>query len=108
MRPLTDHVTVAAPETVPYNIDLTFYTQEGGPIGAATVEKNVAAAVEAYKRWQAERMGRDLNPSYLHYLIMQTGAKRVEVRSPLFTVVADNAVAVIGETAVLNGGGERE
>lgn len=108
VRPLTDHVTVAAPETVPYNIDLTFYTQEGGPIGAATVEKNVAAAVETYKRWQAERMGRDLNPSYLHYLIMQTGAKRVEVRSPLFTVVADNAVAVIGETAVLNGGGERE
>ncbi|MBD5117631.1 MAG: baseplate J/gp47 family protein [Clostridiales bacterium] len=108
VRPLTDHVTVAAPETVLYNIDLTYYTQEGGPLGAETVEKNVAAAVAEYQRWQAAKMGRDVNPSYLQYLIMQTGAKRVEVRSPLFSVVADNAVAVIGETAVLNGGAERE
>ena len=30
VRPLTDHVTVAAPETVPYNIDVTYYTQTGG------------------------------------------------------------------------------
>lgn len=82
VRPLTDHVTVAAPETVPYNIDVTFYTQEGGPLGADTVEKNVAKAVAEYKRWQAAKMGRDVNPSYLHYLLMQTGAKRVEVRSP--------------------------
>ncbi len=108
VRPLTDHVTVAAPETVPYNIDLTFYTQEGGPLGAETVEKNVAAAVAEYQRWQAAKMGRDVNPSYLQYLIMQTGAKRVEVRSPLFSVVADNAVAVIGDKTVLNGGAERE
>lgn len=108
VRPLTDHVTVAAPETVPYNIDVTFYTQEGGPLGADTVEKNVAKAVAEYKRWQAAKMGRDVNPSYLHYLLMQTGAKRVEVRSPLFAAVADNAVAVIGDTAVLNGGAERE
>ena len=108
VRPMTDHVTVAAPETVPYNIDVTFYTQEGGPLGADTVEKNVAKAVAEYKRWQAAKMGRDVNPSYLHYLLMQTGAKRVEVRSPLFAAVADNAVAVIGDTAVLNGGAERE
>ncbi len=72
------------------------------------MEKNVAAAVEEYKRWQAAKMGRDVNPSYLHYLLMQTGAKRVEVRSPLFAAVAENAVAVIGDTAVLNGGAERE
>lgn len=108
VRPLTDHVTVAAPEKVPYNIDLTYYTQEGGPLGAEEVEKNVAAAVAEYKRWQAAKMGRDVNPSYLQYLIMQTGAKRVEVRSPLFSVVADSAVAVIGDETVLNGGAERE
>ena len=29
VRPLTDHVTVKAPETVAYNIDVTYYTQEG-------------------------------------------------------------------------------
>lgn len=108
VRPLTDYVTVSAPETVPYNIDLTYYTQAGGPLGAEAVEKNVAAAVAEYQRWQAAKMGRDVNPSYLQYLIMQTGAKRVVVRSPAFSVVADNAVAVIGDKTVLNGGAERE
>ena len=108
VRPLTDHVTVAAPETVPYNIDVTYYTQTGGAMGAEAVAQNVAAAVAEYKRWQAAKMGRDVNPSYLTALLMQTGAKRVVVRSPVFAAVAGNAVAVIGTTAVVNGGAESE
>ena len=108
VRPLTDHVTVKAPETVTYNIDVTYYTQTGGALGPEAVAQNVTAAVAEYKRWQAAKMGRDVNPSYLVSLLMQTGAKRVEVRSPAFATVADNAVAVIGTTAVVNGGGESE
>ena len=108
VRPLTDHVTVKAPETVTYNIDVTYYTQTGGALGPEAVAQNVAAAVAEYKRWQAAKMGRDVNPSYLVSLLMQTGAKRVEVRSPAFATVADNAVAVIGTTAVVNGGAESE
>ena len=38
VRPLTDHVTVAAPETVSYAIDFTYYTQEGGAVSAETVD----------------------------------------------------------------------
>ena len=108
VRPLTDHVTVKAPETVTYNIDVTYYTQTGGALGPEAVAQNVAAAVAEYKRWQAAKMGRDVNPSYLVSLLMQTGAKRVEVRSPAFATVADNAVAVIGTTEVVNGGAESE
>ena len=44
----------------------------------------------------------------IHALLMQTGVKRVEVRSPVFTTVADNAVAQIGTVSVVNGGAERE
>jgi len=108
VRPLTDHVTVAAPETVEYDIDLTYYLQEGGAQGPEAAAARVDAAVSEYKRWQASKMGRDLNPSYLIHLLMQTGIKRVEVRSPTFSAVADNAVAVAVETVVLNGGPERE
>ena len=108
VRPLTDHVTVKAPETVTYNIDVTYYTQTGGALGPEAVAQNVTAAVAEYKRWQAAKMGRDVNPSYLVSLLMQTGAKRVVVRSPVFAAVADNAVAVIGTTAVVNGGAESE
>lgn len=108
VRPLTDQVTVAAPETVPYNIDFTYYTQEGGASSADTVAANVTAAVAAFKEWQAAKMGRDVNPSQLIQLLMQAGAKRVVVRSPAYAVVADNAVAQIGTTAVVNGGAESE
>lgn len=108
VRPLTDHVTVAAPETVPYDIDFTYWTQEGGAISDDKVVENIAAAVRTFKEWQGAKMGRDVNPSYLISLLMQAGAKRVKVRSPVDTVVPDNAVAVIGETAVVNGGAENE
>lgn len=108
VRPLTDHVTVAAPETVPYDIDFTYWTQEGGTISDDKVAENIAAAVRTFKEWQGAKMGRDVNPSYLISLLMQAGAKRVKVRSPVDTVVPDNAVAVIGETAVVNGGAENE
>ena len=108
VRPLTDHVTVAAPETVPYDIDFTYWTQEGGAVSDEKVAENIAAAVRTFKEWQGAKMGRDVNPSYLISLLMQAGAKRVKVRSPVDTVVPDNAVAVIGETAVVNGGAENE
>ena len=108
VRPLTDHVTVAAPETVPYDIDFTYWTQEGGAVSDEKGAENIAAAVRTFKEWQGAKMGRDVNPSYLISLLMQAGAKRVKVRSPVDTVVPDNAVAVIGETAVVNGGAENE
>lgn len=108
VRPLTDHVSVAAPETVPYDIDFTYWTQEGGAVSDETVAENIASAVRTFKEWQGAKMGRDVNPSYLISLLMQAGAKRVKVRSPVDTVVPDNAVALIGETAVVNGGAESE
>ena len=39
---------------------------------------------------------------------MQAGAKRVKVRSPVDTIVPENAVALIEETAVVYGGTESE
>lgn len=108
VRPLTDHVTVAAPDTVPYDIDFTYWTQEGGAVSDEKVAENIAAAVRTFKEWQGAKMGRDVNPSYLISLLMQAGAKRVKVRSPVDTIVYDNAVAVIGETTVVNGGAESE
>ena len=108
VRPLTDNVQVKAPEAVSYDIDFTYYTTSGGALSDSAAAANVAAAVAAYKEWQAGKMGRDIDPSELIYRIKQTGVKRVEVRSPVFTVVADNAVAQCGETAIVNGGAESE
>lgn len=109
VRPLTDHVTVGAPEQVKYKIDFTYYTEEGGTLTVPEVEANVNAAVADFKAWQGGRMGRDVNPSRLVQMLMGTGIKRVEVRSPEYTVVPDGSVAVVeGEATMTNGGAERE
>lgn len=108
VRPLTDYVTVKAPDVVAYNIDVTYYTQAGGALSDDTISANVNAAISEFKKWQAEKMGRDVNPSYLISLLMAAGVKRVVVRSPAFATVGETAVAQIGTTTVVNGGAESE
>lgn len=108
VRPLTDKVQVLAPETIPYDIDLTYYTKADGALSDSTVSQNVAQAVLEFKRWQSEKMGRDIDPSELIYRIKQAGVKRVVVRSPAFVSVPDNAVAQIRGENVANGGAEGE
>lgn len=108
VRPLTDYVTVKAPDVVAYNIDVTYYTQAGGALSDDTISANVNAAIREFKKWQAEKMGRDVNPSYLVSLLMAAGVKRVVVRSPAFATVGETAVAQIGTTTVVNGGAESE
>ena len=70
VRPLTDHVTVGAPEQVKYKIDFTYYTEEGGTLTVPEVEANVNAAVAEFKAWQGGRIGRDVNPSRLVQMLM--------------------------------------
>lgn len=114
VRPLTDQVFVEDAETVPYNIRFTYYTQTGTDKSAAEIAENVQAAVEEYAVWQSSRLGRDINPSRLTGLLMQTGIKRVELAEPAFTALKDGSgkdvpqVAACGEVTVINGGYEDE
>ena len=66
-------------------------------------------------------MGRDINPSKLHQLLMETGIKRVEILEPEFTVLRNGQkvgpvdderdsgppqLAQIGTVTLTNGGFE--
>lgn len=104
IRPLTDKVTVSAPETVAFDIDVTFYIQQPDAASATVIAAAATQAVEEYVTWQTNKMGRDINPSYLTAKLMEAGVKRVEVRKPVFTVVDDIKVAKLGNKSVLNGG----
>ena len=106
VRPLTDMVTVSAPQEDPFEIDVTFYIERNTQASSSIIEKNTRAAVEEYIEWQTGKMGRDINPSYLVQKIMKAGAKRVEVRKPEFRVVRETHVArIVRDTMkVLNGG----
>ena len=104
IRPLTDIVTVSAPETVDFSVDATFWIAQPNRESAAAIEREVRAAVDSFIIWQTSKMGRDINPSYLTKLMMDAGAKRVEVRQPTFQSVADIAVGKLKSKSVLNGG----
>ena len=108
VRPLTDHVTVLAPSTVSYDINFTYYIPSDSPISADAIENAVATAVAEYKAWQSAVMGRDINPSKLTSLLMQTGIKRVAITSPVYAVVSSTEVAQVGSETITNGGYEDE
>lgn len=104
VRPLTDHVTVKAPEKVNYNIDIKFYVDRARATEATSVEAAVKAAVDAYRLWQKSKLGRDINPSELIWRVMSAGALRVEVTAPVFTEVSELQVAQDATVNVVNGG----
>lgn len=108
IRPLTDIVTVTAPDVITYNVDIVYYLPSGGTVSAADMEAAVQAAVDGYISWQSAKMGRDINPSELIRRVMEVGVKRVQVRSPLDSVVGKTEVAILGTRNVINGGREDE
>jgi len=115
-RPLTDHVLAGDAEVVNYDIRGTYYLQDGAALSAAEAEAAVQNAVAQYTAWQSARLGRDINPSRLIGLLMQTGIKRVELTAPVFTVLRDGSeknapapqVAVVQTVQLQNGGYENE
>lgn len=104
VRPLTDKVEVSAPETQTYNVDLTYYISSSEKASVAAIQENIAAAVTVYNNWQTEKIGRDINPSYLIQKIMEAGAKRAVVLSPTFTVLDNGTIATTGTVSVKYGG----
>lgn len=115
IRPLTDNVYVEDPDTVEYNIDVTYHISKASSASASEIEAAVNAAVEKYVSWQSTVLGRDINPSYLIQLLMEAGVKRVEVKEPEFTVLKDGSiigdvpqVAKCTKKTVTNGGYEDE
>lgn len=104
IRPLTDKVDVLAPEQMPFNIALTYYINRSDSAKASAIQSAVGTAVEEYIKWQTYTIGRDINPSELIKRIIEAGAKRVEITSPIFTTIPPGTVARIGTKTVTYGG----
>ena len=113
-RPLTDQVSVADAEVVTYNINFTYYLQNGRTKSAAEIAAAVNEAVEQYKAWQCAKLGRDITPDKLREYLYHTGIKRIELTAPVFTSLRDGSnktvpqVARVGTVTITNGGYEDE
>lgn len=111
-------------EIVPYDIQLTYYVPQRSTQSGAEIAAAVQSAVDRYIAWQHGKLGRDINPSKLYSLIMETGIKRVDLVSPVFTSLRDGnpvlradlsygpemvpQLAQIRNVRILNGGYEDE
>ena len=117
VRPLTDSVSVEDPDEVTYNIDLTYYMSTESDKSATEITDDVNTAISEYQMWQAGRLGRDINPSKLIQMLIEAGAKRAVITSPVYTHLEDGSdvlnhpvpqIAKIGTVTVVNGGYEDE
>jgi phage-related baseplate assembly protein len=104
IRPLTDQVTVAAPEVVNYNVTIEYFVDQDRSTEASAIQIAVTEAVNSYVAWQKEKLGRDINPSELIARVMGAGAKRVTVTSPAFAQVQPYQVGIAGTVDVTYGG----
>jgi len=114
VRPLTDFVSVRDPTIYDFNVDFTYYIATNSTQSASDIEAAVQLATEEYKLWQTAKLGRDINPSMLVSMLMQTGIKRVRVREPRFTHIPDGfdnrppGIARVNDVRITNGGYEDE
>jgi phage-related baseplate assembly protein len=107
-RPLTDKVTVQAPTQVSYDIALTYYIKASDGALETSIKIAVTNAITAYVLWQKSKIGRDIDPGYLQYLIYAAGAKRVVIDTPIFKQLTNTQVAAEGTITANYGGLEDE
>ena len=106
IRPLTDQLSVLKPTEQSFDIAFTYYINKTDIDKAVTIQTQVALAVAEYIKWQTSKIGRDVNPSVLTQMIIDAGAKRVEVISPVFTTIPTGNIARVNTQAVTYGGVE--
>lgn len=104
MRPMDDLVNASAPESVSYSIDFTYWINRTDTARATAIQSAVNTAVEQYVSWQ-RKIGRDINPDELTAAVKLAGAKRLEIRNPVFTPVGKKSVAGLSSPPVIEYGG---
>lgn len=104
IRPLTDNVVVQAPETKEYEVAFTYYIASSDKASVSAIQSNIEIAVALYNTWQMEKIGRDINPSYLIQKVMSSGAKRIEVTSPSYAKLDETTIAKLGAVSITYGG----
>lgn len=104
VRPLTDLVHVKPPIIQKYNIEARYYISRSDAISAVAIQQRCENAVDDYIAWQKKKLGRDINPTELMYLIRSAGAKRAAILEPEFTKIPANVVALAENISVTYGG----
>ena len=93
IRPFTDKVLVKKPESIEYDIIIKYWINSSDKNRTTLIQSEVEKAIDEYKQWQRSVMGRDINPDEIIQRLKNAGAKRLEISSPVFTVIGETQVA---------------
>lgn len=105
VRPLTDNVSVSAPQTVDYSVSVKYWINRSSAGQAAALQEDIEAAVQSYIEWQQAKIGRDINPDQLIQMMVAAGAKRVEITAPAFKSIEKTQIPAITDEATVTYGG---
>lgn len=105
VRPLTDNVSVSAPQTVDYSVSVKYWINRSSAGQAAALQEDIEAAVQSYIEWQQAKIGRDINPDQLIQMMVAAGAKRVEITAPTFKSIQKTQIPAITDEATVTYGG---
>ena len=106
-RPLTDNVSTEAPTEIAYDITLTYYIDSINSAKESTIRaliESPGGAVDQYIAWQYGKLDRDINPDYLRQLMLNAGASKIIITSPVYVDVGADEVAKIGTQTITYGG----
>ena len=106
VRAFTDLVNVEPPATVPYDINLTYYTTSQNLSTVTEMVEASGGAIDKYIEWQSQELGRLINPDKLRSLILapegRVGADRIDIISPAFIEVPELSVAQFSGNKTVN------
>ncbi|MGL5639863.1 MAG: baseplate J/gp47 family protein [Cetobacterium sp.] len=108
IKPLTDQVETLAPEVVEYDIGIKYFIIDDTTTDEENLKTTIEKSIDDYISWQHSILGRDISPDNLIRLVMNAGAKRVEITSPNYTILQKTQVAKLRNKNLIYGGKEIE
>lgn len=99
-RPLTDNVQVMPAVASNTTISAQYWVSAADQAKASSIQAAVAQAVDDYKAWQTEQIGRAINPDELRKRMLNAGASRINLTAPVYTELDANEVVQFTSTSV--------
>lgn len=79
--PLTDKVTVVAPEAYNYQVNVGYYITRDDLKKSEAIRDSISKAVNEYVQWQQGKVGRPIVPDNLISLVKQAGAFSIDLEA---------------------------
>lgn len=91
-RGFNDQVTVQAPESVSYDIELTYYVEQADESAAVKAIEEAGGLIDQYNAWQQGEIGRNIDPQKL-VSMLRDACHWVDVVQPTRATITDSQIA---------------